>query len=242
MIFASRRLLRPSWIISHIFVVALLVSTVNLGFWQLRRFDARKANNAQIMETSGRESVAVNNLSIDRLDKTQSYTPATARGTFDEDRQVYLINRSRDGVPGVEVINSFTLETDPVSYVVVNRGYLPRKVFNEGESEIWKPSSKVLEIEGFIMIPFLDGKLQGDEINRIDIDLLSDEWGVSLLPIYLQQNQQTSNDWPVQMKPPELTEGSHLSYAVQWFIFTLIGLVGYPLVLRRVAADDRLVA
>ena len=92
------------------------------------------------------------------------------------------------------------------------------------------------------MIPFLDGKLQGDEINRIDIDLLSDEWGVSLLPIYLQQNQQTSNDWPVQMKPPELTEGSHLSYAVQWFIFTLIGLVGYPLVLRRVAADDRLVA
>ena len=242
MIFASRRLLRPSWIISHIFVVALLVSSVNLGFWQLRRFDERKSNNAQIMETTGRESVAVNNLSIDRLDKTQSYTPATARGTFDEDRQVYLINRSRDGVPGVEVINSFTLETDPVSYVAVNRGYLPRKVFNEGESEIWKPSSKVLEIEGFIMIPFLDGKLQGDEINRIDIDLLSDEWGVSLLPIYLQQNQQTSNDWPVQMKPPELTEGSHLSYAVQWFIFTLIGLVGYPLVLRRVAADDRLVA
>ena len=242
MIFASRRLLRPSWIISHIFVIALLVSTVNLGFWQLRRFDERKANNAQIMETTGRESVAVNNLSIDKLDKTQSYTPATARGTFDDDRQVYLINRSRDGVPGVEVINSFTLETDPVSYVAVNRGYLPRKVFNEGESEIWKPSSKVLEIEGFIMIPFLDGKLQGDEINRIDIDLLSDEWGVSLLPIYLQQNQQTSNDWPVQMKPPELTEGSHLSYAVQWFIFTLIGLVGYPLVLRRVAADDRLVA
>ena len=242
MIFASRRLLRPSWIISHIFVIALLVSTVNLGFWQLRRFDERKANNAQIMETTGRESVAVNNLSIDKLDKTQSYTPATARGTFDEDRQVYLINRSRDGVPGVEVINSFTLETDPVSYVAVNRGYLPRKVFNEGESEIWKPSSKVLEIEGFIMIPFLDGKLQGDEINRIDIDLLSDEWGVSLLPIYLQQNQQTSNDWPVQMKPPELTEGSHLSYAVQWFIFTLIGLGGYPLVLRRVAADDRLVA
>ena len=242
MIFASRRLLRPSWVISHIFVIALLVSTVNLGFWQLRRFDERKANNAQIMETTGREAVAVNNLSIDRLDKTLSYTPATARGTFDEDRQVYLINRSRDGVPGVEVINSFTLETDPVSYVVVNRGYLPRKVFNEGESEIWKPSSKVLEIEGFIMIPFLDGKLQGDEINRIDIDLLSDEWGVSLLPIYLQQNQQTSNDWPVQMKPPELTEGSHLSYAVQWFIFTLIGLVGYPLVLRRVAADDRLVA
>jgi cytochrome oxidase assembly protein ShyY1 len=92
------------------------------------------------------------------------------------------------------------------------------------------------------MIPFSDGKLQGNEINRIDIDLLSDEWNLPLLPIYLQQNQQTTNNWPVQMQLPELTEGSHLSYAVQWFIFTLIGLVGYPLVLRRVVADDRLVA
>jgi cytochrome oxidase assembly protein ShyY1 len=242
MISASRRLLRPSWIISHVFVAALLISTANLGFWQLRRLDERKANNTQIMETTGRESVAVNDLPVDKLDSFQSYIPATARGAFDEDRQVYLINRSRDGVPGVEVINSFTLETDPISYVAVNRGYLPRKVFNEGKSEIWKPSSSVFEIEGFIMIPFSDGKLQGDEINRIDIDLLSDKWGVPLLPVYLQQNQQTSSDWPVQMKPPELTEGSHLSYAVQWFIFTLIGLVGYPLVLRRVAADDRLVA
>lgn len=33
---------------------------------------------------------------------------------------------------------------------------------------------------------------------------------------------------------PELSEGPHLSYAVQWFIFATIALVGYPLVLRRV--------
>ena len=242
MIFGSRRLLRPSWIISHIFVAALLVSTVNLAFWQLRRLEERKSNNAQIMENTGRESVVVNDLSVDKEDNYQNYLPATAKGTFDDDREVYLINRSRDGVPGVEVINSFTLETDPVSFVAVNRGYLPHKIFDDGKSEIWEPPVRVVEIEGFIRTPFSDGKLQGNEINRIDIDLLSAEWGVPLLPIYLQQNQQTSNDWPVQMKPPELTEGSHLSYAVQWFIFTVIGLVGYPLVLRRVAADDRLVA
>ena len=62
MIFGSHRLLRPSWIISHIFVLALLVSTVNLGLWQLRRLEERKSNNAQIMETTSRESVSVNDL------------------------------------------------------------------------------------------------------------------------------------------------------------------------------------
>jgi len=34
--------------------------------------------------------------------------------------------------------------------------------------------------------------------------------------------------------PPELSEGPHLGYAAQWFIFSTIALVGYPIVLRRV--------
>ena len=242
MIFGSHRLLRPSWIISHIFVLALLVSTVNLGFWQLRRLEERKSNNAQIMENTVRNPVVLDDLSVDKAGDYQNYIPATAIGTFDENRQVYLINRSRNGVPGVEVINSFALATDPVAYIAVNRGYLPRKILNDGRSETWKPPSEVFEIEGFIMLPFSNGNLQGSEINRIDIDLLSAEWNLNLLPFYFQQNQQIMNDWPVQMEALELTEGSHFSYAVQWFIFTLIGLVGYPLVLRRVVADDRLVA
>src|SRR5262249_43959634 len=33
---------------------------------------------------------------------------------------------------------------------------------------------------------------------------------------------------------PDLSEGPHLSYAVQWFIFSTIAVVGYPLILRRV--------
>ena len=35
--------LRPKWILSHLFVVALVVLMINLGFWQLRRLDQRRA-------------------------------------------------------------------------------------------------------------------------------------------------------------------------------------------------------
>ena len=38
----------------------------------------------------------------------------------------------------------------------------------------------------------------------------------------------------VPVPPPELYEGPHLGYAAQWFIFSTIALVGYPIVLRRV--------
>jgi hypothetical protein len=40
----------------------------------------------------------------------------------------------------------------------------------------------------------------------------------------------------VVVPAPELGEGPHLGYAVQWFIFGAIALGGYPLILRRVVA------
>jgi surfeit locus 1 family protein len=38
----------------------------------------------------------------------------------------------------------------------------------------------------------------------------------------------------VAVPPPELSEGPHLGYAVQWFIFSTIAVVGYPIILRQV--------
>ncbi len=40
---------------------------------------------------------------------------------------------------------------------------------------------------------------------------------------------------PTALSLPTLDAGPHASYAVQWFIFSTIALVGYPLILRRVA-------
>ena len=242
MIIGYRRLLKPSWIISHIFVIALVVSTINLGFWQLRRLEDRKLVNSQVAEVLNRDPIAIDVILPEEKNQYQNYLPVTAKGTFDGNRQLYLINRSRDGAPGVEVVTLFALSRNPVSFVAVNRGYLPSKIFNELNSHSWEPDTQEIEINGFVMLPFLDGKLQGKEINRIDLDLLSDEWGVPLLPVYLQQSQKLTDRWPVELEVPELTEGPHLGYAVQWFIFSAIGLIGYPLVLRRVVADDRLVA
>ena len=34
-----RFVLQPKWILSHLFVFVLVVTMINLGFWQLRRLD-----------------------------------------------------------------------------------------------------------------------------------------------------------------------------------------------------------
>ncbi len=43
----------------------------------------------------------------------------------------------------------------------------------------------------------------------------------------------TEGDYPTPVPPPELSEGPHLSYAMQWFIFAAAVVVGWVLAVRR---------
>ena len=40
-------------------------------------------------------------------------------------------------------------------------------------------------------------------------------------------------DAPALPEAKKVTEVNHLSYAIQWFSFAAIGLIGWPIVLRR---------
>jgi cytochrome oxidase assembly protein ShyY1 len=37
---------------------------------------------------------------------------------------------------------------------------------------------------------------------------------------------------------PDLGEGPHLNYAVQWFLFAAVGVLAYPFLLRRQARES----
>jgi surfeit locus 1 family protein len=41
--------------------------------------------------------------------------------------------------------------------------------------------------------------------------------------------------WPLPPEPPRAAAAPHLGYAVQWFSFALVTLIGYTALLRRVA-------
>jgi cytochrome oxidase assembly protein ShyY1 len=74
-----------------------------------------------------------------------------------------------------------------------------------------------------------------DTLSRVDLDRYQEQVDGDLYPVWLQLESQDPppGDRPTPVDPPELTEGPHLGYAFQWFTFTVIALVGYPLILRR---------
>lgn len=245
-----RFLFSPRWLLSHLFVIALAVVMVNLGFWQLSRLDEKRDRNALVEARTEQPEVPVDELLAPgdgqgAVDDSR-YRTVTATGTYDEGATVEVRNRSLDGTPGAWLVTPLEIEGaggEPALRVGVIRGFVgfgPDGSLDPAEA----PSGEVT-VTGLVMDPDRLGGTAGR-----DLEPLMAEGDV--LPAVVNA---TASDPPepagaeaggdpgageqgtlVPVPPPELDEGPHLSYAVQWFIFSTIAIAGYPLVLRRVVA------
>ena len=239
----GRRLLRPSWLISHVLVAALIISTFCLGIWQLHRLDERQTYNDLFESRSSQPTTSLLGLLENSEEITDIfYRSAEVYGEFDLSRQIYVVNKAQDGVAGVHVVSALKVQ-DQNFYVAVNRGFVPRAVYLEERQEDLSPPGGITNVKGLVAADKEDTRGYGDEVAEIDLDALSSYWEIPLAPVVLQE--QFENDVkqiPIPLPAPDLSEGPHLSYAVQWFIFMTIGLIGYPIVLRKIARQTIQVA
>jgi surfeit locus 1 family protein len=79
-------------------------------------------------------------------------------------------------------------------------------------------------------------------VNVHEIDARMPEHNLLGLALLLEEQSPTQpGDLPEPAPLPELDEGPHLSYAIQWFTFATIALVGYVVLSRRDRREDRTV-
>jgi cytochrome oxidase assembly protein ShyY1 len=74
------------------------------------------------------------------------------------------------------------------------------------------------------------------EAHRVDIPRLEGQLRGPVVPMYIElaaSEPAEAGPFPVPVDAPELTEGPHLSYAVQWFIFATCVGVGWVFAVRR---------
>lgn len=241
--------LRPKWILSHLFVLALVVAMMSAGFWQLRRLDQRKDRNRRIEQ---RTSLAV--APVDSLMKVGDpdgvadleFRRVEARGQYLTDEQILVRSRSLDGAPGSWVVAPLRLTNGTV--VAVNRGWIP----NSGQFESVPAANAAPEGDVTVLgvvrrsetrgrfgpIDPADGHLSN--LARLDVARLDAQVPGAMLPGYIQLEAQAPPLRTADPKPvprDALGEGPHLNYAVQWFTFTTIAIAGYPLILRRRARE-----
>jgi len=80
-----------------------------------------------------------------------------------------------------------------------------------------------------------------DELFRLDLDRLATQIDGELLPLSLAMETSRPTDDPIlrPIAPPVLSEGSHLSYAIQWLIFAACVVIGWTLAVRRSVGRPR---
>lgn len=233
--------LRPLWLLSHLFALSLVVLFVSLGFWQLDRHEEKATRNRTVEARSAQPPVDVGELLAGRSVDDLRYRRASAEGRYASEAQLLIDNRSNDGLPGAWVVTPLRLGDGSV--LAVSRGF---QGFESGAIAPPDPPAGRVEVVGSV-VPWDDrdcGVRTDEGGTPVGAACLSREAteevaGGPLLPVVLQltSSEPAEGAGLVPVPPPELDAGPHRSYAVQWFIFTTIGLVGYPLVLRRVARD-----
>jgi surfeit locus 1 family protein len=197
--------------------IAAALLFARLGVWQLDRLAQRRARNALLasrlaappLDLVSGEPVA--GMPPDSL----QYRRARAAGAFDFSREIVEGGRSYRGAPGVYVFTPLRL-TDGTA-ILVNRGWAFAADARTVELRaLVEPESTV--VEGVLVVPVGLRAIRPDTLRM----------PYPLAPMVLRRTVGPAS-LPRGLAVPELPaldEGPHLSYALQWFSFAAIALVG----------------
>ena len=232
--------------IGTVLVLLVAATCVRLGFWQLDRLQQRRDLNTLAATRMADPPVDLADLPPDSAGA--AWRRVRLAGGC-ESEQIVLAARSRHGAPGVHLLCRFRARDGRV--VLLDRGWVHSADARTVVPEVYRhaPRDTVLEA---IVVPFPPGEADSRvrsaraappgsgtrpdaprviyRLNRAQARAVT---GLDLPPWYVQATG-AGGTIPVPADPPDLTEGPHLGYAVQWFSFATIALVGWlVLVLRR---------
>jgi surfeit locus 1 family protein len=212
---------------------------VRLGVWQLDRLEQRRARNDAAAAHLAQRPIALDADAVRslRIDPDPfRFRRVTAVGRFDFDRELIVVGRSDNGRPGVHVATPLLVD-DSVA-VLVERGWLPAADSRTYDSTQAREPAQSTVAGVLLQAPARPMALSGEPIWPLHV-VSSDPTSVALrfpyavLPLVLRRTS-TPDGTALHIIPlPEATEGPHLSYALQWFGFATIALVGSTILVFR---------
>lgn len=234
------------WILTTLFVILGVAGLIRLGIWQLDRLAWRREFNARVTAQLTAAPLDLNQEQPINDLFDMEYRMVNVHGVYDFDHEVFLRNQAWDGKPGYRVLTPLLI--DGSTYVIlVDRGWIPYEsgfvpvpgqYRESGEVEVTGQLRRPEEKPDFGGVPdptLAPGQTALELWNVVNVDRIRIQSGLDLLPAWVQAAPDpTHSDLPYRMLPEiEITEGSHLSYAFQWFTFAAILGIGYPFFLRR---------
>ena len=227
-----RFLLSRRWVSFAVIVVLLAGLAWWLGEWQFGRLHDRQGRNDVVRTNEARPPAPVADvLSPDRdADEADEWRRIEATGTYDTDNTVIVRYRSNDdGAPGVDVV--VPLVTDSGVAVVVDRGFLDTDARSPDVGDVPQPPTGEVTVVGWVRVNGTGSSTAVDDLSTraISSDTIGDAIG---RPVYdgfvdaISENGQPIDDLAAR-DLPELDNGPHFFYGLQWWFFGVLAVFGF---------------
>lgn len=226
-----RFLLSRRWILFFVAVVMLAYLAFRLGEWQFDRLEEREQRNAVTQRNLAADPVPVEDvLGVDQPVSAQDeWRHVTATGDYSDDETVVVRYQTRDGKSGVDVVTP--LVTDQGWALLVNRGWVATGNVGTTEPDIPPAPSGEVTITGWVRADATgDSAAVSDGSTRA---ISSVTIGQTLpYPVYrgfVELDEQTPpTAEPLEkVEVPDLGEGPHFFYGLQWWFFAALALFGF---------------
>jgi surfeit locus 1 family protein len=218
-------------------VIALVAAVcLRLGFWQLERLRERRDENRLAEAARALPELELSG----RADSSLAHRRVRATGVYARDGEIILRGQSHRERPGVVVVTPLRVAGGRVGVLVV-RGFVP-SADAVNVSSVPAAEGGDVTIRG-IALPLGEREDDGAMLERpgagttwkgLDRSAIEARLGYPVAAVYVMQAPDSAAPAsPRRMEPPALDDGPHLSYAIQWFAFAVIALVGAAALLGR---------
>ncbi len=228
------------WVVLCVLIAVLAWVFVQLGEWQLRRLDERRHTNALVVAHSEEDPRPYEEVMDREMTDADEWHVVRVTGTYTG--ETYQVRYRNQGGAGTEVVSPMRASDGRV--VLIDRGFIPRPQ-GQPDPDPPAPPSGAVTVTGYVQ-----RNEHGDDdatvphefkVRLINSDRIGESLGTELVNGYVAASDSSpaDDDALEPMELPPLDEGPHLSYAWQWFAFSVIAVVGVVVLIRADVKEYR---
>ena len=215
------------WLSWFLFASLFAAACVGLASWQFDRRDQAVSKIQRMVENYDKSAIKFDSISGLSLEDVTlfEWSPVELTGRYLTDQELLVRNRPIAGQPGFIQLVPFQLVSGET--VIIERGWIPADS-DLAPATLMTPSEEPKTLIARVRLSELTPNRESPDgfATSIHLESLETTIGIALeQQFYLRVISETPSEAssPQPLSKPTLDEGNHLSYAVQWILFALMG-------------------